>query len=250
MVGADPSWVDRLSVANPRYAQERLWTALPIDESASAVDELIHVMQYLMKLRPFCETRWGTVGSACQALVGALSVGLDPLFQLVRSKKDVSDYYAHGWANCTDRVRRYACIAAIACQVPEAVMLELMEDDRLVQRVDEIEDRILLELRHVQDYPKDFWQILSFVHRSILQVDEVRSCCLVVANVGAAFITRRVLVVARSAPWSLCYGDIVENVQEVMDEAEEPKEHISNNIWHLGHKGCSANDNNQASARS
>ena len=164
---------------------------------------------------------------------GRPSIGLSELVALARTKGKPNEYYAKGWDRLDDEVRRYSCVAAVSSHVAEATLLELMEDDRVVRRIDDLENGIMGELEWVQGLPDWFWKRLAFVYRSSLHVDELRTVCLVAANVAAAFITRRLLVAARAPPFSLCYGDIEANVQQLVDLDDMPIEPASAKLWHM-----------------
>ena len=202
-IGAEPSWVEKLVEANPVWRNDVLYTNLPIVTEPSAVGRLVSCIRYVLKWKPFCESRWCTVGASCRCLVGALSVGFADIMNMVRSKGLASEYYVHHWDLLDDAIRRYACTGAVASYVPEAVLMELVEDDRIVRTIDSLERTMLDEMAFVQGLPEAFWLRLSYVYRSTLHAHELRTSIITAATASACFLTRRILTKARSVPYSL-----------------------------------------------
>ena len=55
---------------------------------------------------------------------------------------------------------------------------------------------------------------------------------------GACFLVRRILVIARGLPFSLCIGDAKANVESLIAEDEPPADHTAKKIWQLSDKRC------------
>ena len=240
-LGLEPRWVETLSACNLVWHGDTLWTSLPVATEPTAREEVGACLHHLLRFHVFTETRWCAVGVSCRALVAALSVGLAEMVKLLRERDQSNEWYLTGWDKLSEHVRRYACVATVASYVPEGLLLELAEDDRVLRRMEVLEQTVKDELDFVQKLPDPFWMRLSYVYRSALHTPDVRTACLTGAQVAACFITRRVFAAARRAPFSLCHGDIIENVRALFAEAQEPKHPVMRKIWMLGQRGCGGN---------
>ena len=100
-----------------------------------------------------------------------------------------------------------------------------------------MQDLVLDDLRFVQSLPVAFWERLSFTYRSALHLAEIKTVCLTAAHTAACFLTRRLFNQTRERPWSLCVGDLSENLQELLEEEVLPSEPIAAKIWSLSQQG-------------
>ena len=99
-------------------------------------------------------------------------------------------------------------IAANAC---DAVLLELLEDDRLGKRLPEVEEKLQEELSWIASIEPFVWQRLaSFVPG--LTSATLKNDCIWAANISASFMERKALSVARGLPWSLARGAMNSNL--------------------------------------
>ena len=236
----EPTWAERLTKLDLHWWNGKLLSSVDLREDDEAMQEACQCLRYLLRFTKFCESRWCTIGPACRALVAALSVGLEALVARIRKGEEkASEWHLSGWDLLNDEVKRFCCVASVSCHAPEAVLLELMEDDRVLLRIAELEDCLMLETKFVLSLPDAFWQRLSFVYRSALHVQEIRTVCLTAAQAAVCFITRRILANVRRHPWSLCLGDIHQNVADLLEEDECPEEPVAAKIWKLGQRGPS-----------
>ena len=240
-MGAEPSWVEKLAAVNMRWVKRALLTSIQVDRDPDGLKLMADCIHYLLRFRPFCESRWCTVGAACRQLVAALSVGLAKIVEMGRDQHLSSEHYVSSWDKLSDDVTWYASVAAMAVYVPEAVLLEFVEDDRIIKTVDKVEQTILDELAFVQNLSDDFWSRLVYVNHSLLQRNELRSAILTAASAAACFITRRMLFEVRGLPYSLCHGDTTAKVTELVARHDPPQESVSNKIWELGRIGFPLN---------
>ena len=91
-----------------------------------------------------------------------------------------------------------------------------------------------IELQWVDSLPKNVWIRLAYIEQSAAHMDDLRSTCLAAAHASAAFITRRLFKAAYAAQWPLTYGDIVDNVDALLESDQPPTDPISLKLWKLG----------------
>ena len=94
----------------------------------------------VFRFRKFTESRWVTVGEACRRLIASQMVGLPGLVDLIRKDEHASDYYIHGyWVNMNSSALRFAVLAGLASRPVDALLLEILKDNRLAGRLDALE---------------------------------------------------------------------------------------------------------------
>ena len=107
------------------------------------------VILTLLRFKKFTDSRWTTVGDSRRSLAAALHVGLDGLVKRARKDPETSGYHLDGIAQIDASARRYTTIAAMCARVPDAALLELLQDDRLALRVDTVELNLQSKMRWI-----------------------------------------------------------------------------------------------------
>ena len=139
----------------------------------------------------------------------------------MRANPKASGYYIHGFGQLDEDTVRYAVVAAVSSHLSDAALVALLEDDRLAERLPELEASVQEELRGVLGIGDVTWRRLS-QHLQTGSPRLLRSQTLLATSTAAAFLTNRALGVARQYPWRLCAGDIVANLQELASLQEAP----------------------------
>ena len=80
-----------------------------------------------------------------RALIAGLLVGLSSLVDFVRVQPHVSLFCINGFDRLTPDVREFFIIMAIAARVPDSVLALLLEDGRVMRRVDLIKAKLAEE---------------------------------------------------------------------------------------------------------
>ena len=84
-----------------------------------------------------------------RTLIAGLLTGLSSLVDFVRVQPHVSLFYINGFDRPTPDVREFFIILAIAARVPNSVLALLLEDGRVMRRVDLIKAKLAEELLNV-----------------------------------------------------------------------------------------------------
>ena len=156
MLGVDASWLDELATLNLRWHDGWLLCAVGVQDRASLLEDVLAAVIFVLQFVKATESRWVTIGKASRALTGAIVLGLDHLVQAARQKPRHSNYYLAGYDRLTPQLRHLVAIAAMASHVPDGILHELLEDDRLAQRSTHLEDSLVTDLHTLMLLPSSF----------------------------------------------------------------------------------------------
>lgn len=233
-LGAEPEWAERLGKVNPWFRDDILWVSINVEGSTTALELVGNCLLYIFKFRRFTDSRWCTIGPSCRILTGALAVGLNALVSLVREAPHSSEYYLGGFDRCSEDVRTYAAIASVASYVPEGLLYELMEDDRVMENLPNLEQVVFDEIAYVESMPSIVWERLSHIVKGTrLNSASMHSAAVHSTHIGAAFLVSRVFKVAKGFPWRLCSGDIQENLQDLSESEAPASDGITEKVYKL-----------------
>jgi hypothetical protein len=179
------------------------------------LEHVTGALLYLWRFRKHCDSRWTTVGETCRTLAASLLSGVGDLASMLLEDRAVSKYHLGGFARLSERLRRFVVTAAYAASVPDALLAELFEDDRVAGRADELQAVVTDELHWLVNLPEDLWKELSFLVAPDASSSALRSGTLTAALISGAFAERRIFREATSLPWSLCQGDIRANLRNL-----------------------------------
>ena len=124
-------------------------------------------------------------------------------------------------------------ISAIASRPAEAVLEELLEDDRALIRLSAYETSFHEEVAWIATAPLSVYTMLAVVAQAPGWAQELRSLCLECADVQMAYIEKHFLSIVRSRPFSLALGCIHRNLDELAATDQVPLEEITAQIWQL-----------------
>ena len=159
-------------------------------------------------------TRWLTVGLSSRALVRSLCLGIDDLVRFVRENQKVSEYHAHGWDRFGEDEFRYIMIVALGSYPCEAWLSEIVVDDRLGARAEELQLLIEDELAYLHGISQVSWERLSSLSES-WSWHQLRHRVLICGQSSSAYLNDKRLKHALGRPWSLCRGDIHSNLEQL-----------------------------------
>lgn len=135
------------------------------------------------------------------------------------------------------RIAFFVAVAGLCSYVPDTFLVSLLEDDRVCRRLGESEASVLEEVEFVCGIEDSTWQALAdAIGCSPMSL---RSKVVGAAHIAAGFLTTRVFVHARSYPWSLCQGDIMEQLEHLHGLVEAPSDATACKIWRLLRMGFS-----------
>lgn len=235
-VGADT--VHALVELNPWYAGGRLWVAACWETREDLQEVLTGIWIYLLRLRKFTESRWCTAGPSCRALLGCLAVGLEHLVSSARKDPNTSDFYISGFSRLSPHVKMYIVRASFVSYVPDSFLQELMEDDRVVRRLDTFETTMVEELTWLDNLKPNTWARIASVAGPGACPHKLRSEIMHDGQVACSFISNRVLTVARGFPWCLARGDVEQKLVNLASLREPPAEETAAKVYELMRRGA------------
>ena len=234
VLGLEPDLVEALCSLRLHWAGGKLNVAASCTSNEGLVEDLSAVLLGIWKFRQFTTSRWVTVGCSCRSLLGALLTGFDSLVELIRADPNASDFHINGYGRLGPRGKRFVAMAALVSYVPEACLLQLLEDDRLPLQLGHLKATMVEELQFLANIKPRIWQALGDACGMAPLV--LRSEVLMAGHIAFAFVHKRALSEAGKLPWSLGVGDIRQNLAE-LKQGPEPSDVTSAKIWHLLHMG-------------
>ena len=230
-VGFEADVADQMADLGLEYVEGRLRVSQRHEGRDDLIETISSLLLYTFRFQKFSDSRWCSIGLSCRTLVASLCLGLADLVVNVRADKHASDYYIHGFQQLTATAKQYAVVATMVAHVADSFLLELLEDDRVAARVDELEAALDDEIDWLHRVPEFTWQrpatLLGEPGPQLL-----RSWCLHAGHVARAFIHRRVFTMARSYPWALLHGDVSANLNSLKN-AEPVSEPVTAKIQKL-----------------
>ena len=168
-----------------------------------------------------------------------MSLGLQALVPHVLASNEGSDFHLSGFQKFTPACAKYAVVASLAGYLPDAVLLELLEDDRVASRPDHYVETMDTELEWLAALPS-----FVFAQLSTLLEDEVaeslRSDCLEAGHTAAGYMADKFLATANEYPWRLVQGSIPSNLEVLRYLAEPEAQQLDDTtykVWSLLQQG-------------
>ena len=133
---------------------------------------------------------------------------------------DVSQYHIVGFGKLTAACKRYAVAAALVGYVPDAVLWDLMEDDRVAPKAEHLMTCLHSEIQYLADLPPLVYENLAILCQAA-SGPELQADILEAAHSAAAYVHHKILKPAAQYPWRLAAGDIDANLTTVVGLAAE-----------------------------
>ena len=137
-------------------------------------------------------------------------LGLADLVDCVLLDSSCSQFHIAGFSRLAiGDTKLYAFVAGVSGVFADAVLWELLQDDRLATRLPVILDAIDVEMRWLDTLSDEFfdWGSSLVGHPAAV----LRSLCLHSAHVTVSYCWAKFLGPASRYPWSLCRGDVETN---------------------------------------
>ena len=214
LMGVPADMIDDFAAASPRWSQGQLHVRSTLESHDRPFELISFLVIYSMRWRKFCMTRWLTVGLFSRALICSLCLGIDDLVRFVRENQKVSEYHAHGWDRFGEDEFRYTMIVALGSYPCEAWLSEIVVDDRLGARAEELQLLIEDELAYLHGISQVSWERLSSLSES-WSWHQLRHRVLICGQSSSAYLNDKSLKHALGRPWSLCRGDIHSNLEQL-----------------------------------
>ena len=229
-LGLEASLVEELLSLGLLWHEGRLLVACEFQEDPEVWDKLSVSLLQVMRFEKYSDSRWLSMGSSMRSLCASLLLGLEVLVQHVRLQPHVSDFYLGGSKRLTCRNKRYAVLASLCSYLPDAFLMEVLEDSRVPMHLEELSHAVLEEFDFLKALPMQVWDLLGGLAEQ--PGVSLRSDVLQATHVAHAYLDTKVLQVAKSLPWSMCTGDLEANLQWLAEQPE-PDEPTSKKMHRL-----------------
>ena len=180
--------LDLVSEVNPWWQDNQLQVSSALCRDADAIEKISHTLLYLCKWRQLSESRWCTVGPCCRTLLWGLRVGLEAWVGMVRADPSTSDFYLHGFSKLSHGIKQYCVVASIASFVPDAVLTEVLVDDRLLRNASRLQGLMSDEVEWVEHIGSFTWVRLGAASGYVGEVCELRNSVVHCSHAAAALI--------------------------------------------------------------
>jgi hypothetical protein len=171
--------------------------------------------------------------------MAASAVGLRSLYAFIEKDRSVSMCYLSGFSRLFAGMLRYAAVCAVASRPTEALLMSLLEDDRVVRQLDTYEEVCADELRWIEDAPEELFELLAISAGQPSTARSIRSACTSSAHTSVAGVEKRFFSQVRYLPWSLARGCIA-RLLRALTASDAPAEETTFRIWSLLKLGVNA----------
>ena len=198
-----------------------------------AMNELGDRLLMIYKFLQFSDGRWMSFGKSIRPIVSGWSLGLDHLVQMILADASIHPFIG-GFRRLIEKpdVRRFSLVAGISAVSLDRVYEIILKDDRLLIVMDDVYKAIDDGIAELISLPAEAWHILA-VGCGDADAGQLRSQCLEFAHIANACFWYRCLRRAHSFPWSLCIGNIAENLKKLAAMETPPEDSTAAKIWQL-----------------
>ena len=214
-LGVDNEVAQFMANINLEWHDGGLWvheSAGPI--TGKLIEQVALCLVSLMSFPKFSDSRWVTLGMSCRALTASLAFGLERLLEFTRKDPSVSDYYLHGFDQLDDESVLYAMVAAISSPGADAMLCNILADDRLGLSCGELEQTIREQQAALEGVEAYTWSRLAPLVGGLCP-NELQDKCLHAFHVVQGYVQKKVFHAAKSYPWKLLHGDRAANLDEL-----------------------------------
>lgn len=231
LLGVDASMLEEFSTLDPRWDGVYLYVNVDVDPK-SVVQRVVSLLTYAFRFRRFSDSRWLTIGATSRSVCLGVAVGLDGLVADVRADVKASDYHMHQYERLSPELRRFAMVATVASLVPDALLQELLQDDRLCRRCLELQEVVTSEMEYIASLGQTTWERLYGLMPSTKSAIALRSDVLLASATAASYMNRHIFDGLRHYPWTLAQGDILHNLH-TLSAGPRPTEVVAGKIYDL-----------------
>ena len=131
--------------------------------------------------------------------------------------------------------RRFAVVASMTSRPADACLGEIMEDDRLLKKMNQVRESTLSEVAYVNALDRRNYERFATVAGGECTGPEIAHDVIHGVHVTTAYLQEEVLTLDQKEPWHLAVGNVRENLERLRGRADPPPEFISGRIWRLMH---------------
>ena len=212
-----PNLMDIFLKVNPRWYGDRLHCSAVLAKDPAMMSCLKTVIHCCLRWVDFSETRWTKVGLCSRYFTRSLLIGIDKLVPLAMKHDGVCKWHLGGFnKKCSASVRQYLAIAALSARPSEAMLFELMQDDRFLLNHGRCWQALRDEHQYIEAAPDSFFATVS----AILNVDcsWYKTSVLESSLTSVSYLHMDCFGPLTEAPLKYVVGNLDDNIRSLMNE--------------------------------
>eukprot|EP00971_Amphidinium_carterae_P173831 3445766-Amphidinium_carterae.1 len=201
----------------------------------SSMERLSEALFECWHLDQFTTSRWTTIGTSCRQLTLAICTGWMQCFKFLSDTGVLSGFESGDSHVLSADGQSFACVIGLTSYVPDAMLAFCLSENPLAQHRHGARDAINVERVYLEHVPMSVWERLAayFQHGPV----ELRHKVLLGSNICMSYLQTRVFDRLEELPWSLCHGDIQQNLRDLQAQPAPPHDNVSSKIWGLLQSG-------------
>ena len=144
-LGLKPQLIETLLTLQMRFSAGRLRVARAMEHVPQSASLMIVCLVSIWEFQEWTDSRWVSMGSSSRRMVASLLCGIDSLVATLRRFNRISEYYIKAYTNITDRHRRAFVVGALSSHLSDAVVRQVLADNRVPLNLPTIDDELLME---------------------------------------------------------------------------------------------------------
>ena len=236
-LGVEPSLADTLVSFRVLFVDGalRIWQDAMTNRT-DWLEDLSACLLGVWRFGPFCSSRWCTIGLCLRGVLASHLLGFGSLFTRLVDSGRLSQYELHGVARLGPSEFVFSVVCGLSSYGPEGFLAALMEDNRMALIADDLLENLDDELMHISTLPSFVWRTLSQLCPGTSCI-QLRDRCIAASHVSAAYIMQKSLATALSLPWSLCAGNIADNLEQLKRTDLDTEDQVSSKLQVLARSG-------------
>jgi hypothetical protein len=175
-LGLKPQLIETLLTLQMRFSGGRLRVARAMEHVPQSASLMIACLVSIWEFQEWTDSRWVSMGSSSRRMVASLLCGIDSLVATLRRFNRISEYYIKAYTNITDRHRRAFVVGALSSHLSDAVLCQVLADNRVPLNLPTIDDELLMESEWIMHIKPSVWCVLAETCNS--SMDSLRSECI------------------------------------------------------------------------
>jgi len=215
LIGVTKSFLDVLIQLNPVWLNGRLYVRGKCRNDPEVIAKVSSLVTYSLRFYGWSLTRWVKAGRCGRCFMRALAMGLDGLWALTAADNAVSCYHLHLFDKADFNVRRMLAVLAVSAFPAEAVLLQVLIDDRLLKRADEFRTIAAEQTLYIANLPMYVYERLSTLLLEPCSPLELRHWVMRATHVAGGYVYRDTFRQLEEDPLRYAQGDLCERIGEI-----------------------------------
>jgi hypothetical protein len=206
-----PEMLDLFVACNPWWDGEALLVDARMEHDAHAFGTLSSMLLYCLRWCQWSNSRWCRAGRSGRFLLRSLAVGTHCVAHMCLDDPECPNTKLNGYRRITPEIRKMCALMAFSARGAEALLVSLLEDDRLLLKVDEATNALADHITGIALLPDLVWQRLASLVGTGSGV-EIKHETLYAASTTHGYVERDVFSTVRSGILGMTQGDLAHNV--------------------------------------